>query len=220
MNWFEQGSWEFSRFWRQGTEWLEYFAAQLFKDKDPVSERGGLPDWLTQLFLMLSWGVAIALGLLLLFLLGRLLLQWIEHWRGGTSLTQGRQTNLEPAGSVGHWLEQAQQLQASADYAGACRALYMALLIRLDEGGWLRQDLARTDREYLKRLDALWILAKKPLELRNAFQQIFVTHESIEFANRPTSIENFQLCQQAFQSLEPELNQPPDQGAQGVTSPN
>jgi hypothetical protein len=213
MNWFDQANWQFSRLWRQGSEAAEYFVNRLLKS---LSSAGGgqaarAPSWLEPLLLGIAWFLAAVLVLALIFLLVRALLPLIQQWRqGGRFQSAGRQTEIARTGTVHSWLEQAQKLQASSDYAGACRALYMALLIRLDEGGWLRQDLARTDREYLRRMDALWVLAKKPLQLRDSFQQIFLTHEQIEFANRPTSAENYQSCQQAYQALEPELANKPN----------
>jgi hypothetical protein len=212
MNWFDQGHWQISRFWRMGNEAAEYFVIEFLRNLrwNTNGQGGEEPSWLGQLI----WGVAIVFFVIavaaLLYFIGRLVWLIFQNWRRGVRLSQGRQTELARPGTVASWLEQAQQLQSSGDYAGACRALYMAFLIRLDEGQWLRQDPARTDREYLRRLDALWVLAKKPLQLRDAFYQILNTHEQIEFAGSPVSAENFQTCQQAYQQLEPELVEKPN----------
>jgi Domain of unknown function (DUF4129) len=211
MNWFDQANWQFSRLWRQGSEAVEYFFIRLLRSLSRGSSRESTaPNWLEPLLIAIAWFLVAVFAFGLLFLLSRWLWPLIQRWRHrGLKLSDGRQTEIARQGTVSSWLEQAQRLHASSDYAGACRALYMALLIRLDEGGWLRQDLARTDREYLRRIDALWVLAKKPLQLRTSFQQIFLTHEQIEFANRPTSAENYQTCQQAYNDLEPELADKP-----------
>jgi hypothetical protein len=212
MNWFDQGNWQISRFWRLGNERVEYFFLELLRNLrwGNNGQAGDEPSWLATLILGIAIVLAVIAGVALLYFMWRLVWLIAQNWQRGVRLSQGRQIELARPGTVTSWLEQAQQLYTNADYAGACRALYMAFLIRLDEGQWLRQDPARTDREYLRRLDALWVLAKKPLQLRDAFYQILNTHEQIEFAGRPVSAENFQTCQQAYQQLETELADKPN----------
>uniref|UniRef100_B8HNJ8 Protein-glutamine gamma-glutamyltransferase-like C-terminal domain-containing protein n=1 Tax=Cyanothece sp. (strain PCC 7425 / ATCC 29141) TaxID=395961 RepID=B8HNJ8_CYAP4 len=205
MNWLDETSWHWARNWRQMTEWLQFQLQQLFKNSLPA-DTNLETDWLESLVTWLAWGIVILLGGVLIYLVLRFLWPWWQRWRQREQRqAEVKQTAIVPPRPVSEWLEQARKLQVQEDYAGACRALYMALLIRLEEGGWLNQDPSRTDREYLRGLESLWVLGNRPLHLREAFSQIFLTHEELYYGNRPIPAETWQSCQKAYADLEPEL---------------
>jgi hypothetical protein len=205
----EKMSWETGRGWREFTEGAQYWLRRLLEM--PALKQIDQPDWLEPIVIWIAQGFAILLGLALLYGLARFAWPWLKRWFWGEFAPADniRQTAIARPRPVQEWLEQARLLQAQEDYAGACRALYMALLIRMEEGGWLRQDPARTDREYLQRLEALWALEQRPIFLKDAWHQIFQTHEQLYYGGRPIPQETFQRCQSAYQDLEPELIRQP-----------
>jgi Domain of unknown function (DUF4129) len=103
------------------------------------------------------------------------------------------------------WLAIAQEAQSRQDYHRAFEALYRALLVQLHESGVLRQDSARTDREYIQGLDRLWSLAEKPLHLRDDWVVLFGTHESLCFGRTVLQQRQFDRCRAAYDSLAPYL---------------
>jgi hypothetical protein len=206
VNWLDQINWQLSRLSRRVAEALEYFLTQLLNSPRQETQ-ASVPDWLEPL----ARGLMLLLAIVLLLLLARLLQSLWQRWRGkrrqaGTGLPLLRTRPQR----VQDWLERARQYQAEGDYANGCRALYMALLIHLDAGGWLRQDQARTDREYLRSLESLWALGQRPSHLRQSFYDIFQTHEQLCYADQEIAAAAFERCQSAYFELEPELVNQPD----------
>lgn len=198
-----------SRFWRQITERVEYLFWQWLRSlgRSNTTETPP-PDWLEPTVIWVARGLALFFAVALVYVGWRFLWPLLQRWQSrDLRSVQTKQTAIARPQSVTYWLEQARQLQAQEDYSGACRALYMALLIRLEEGGWLNQDQARTDREYLQRLEALWTHGQRPTHLRKAFYQIFQTHEQLCYGQRAVASQTFQNCQDAYFELEPELKQ-------------
>jgi hypothetical protein len=192
---------------RRGAEGLEYQLQQLLSSA-PESESEHLPDWLQPLVVGVARSLAIMLLLALLYGLVRLGWSKLRRFRSTSAAETHRwQSAIAAQSQVSDWLEQAKQAQLQEDYATACRALYMALLLRFAEGRWLAEDPARTDQEYLKGLDALWVLDKRPIHLRAAFYQIFQTHERLYYGAQTVNAETFQRCQTAYQTLESNLLQ-------------
>jgi hypothetical protein len=103
-------------------------------------------------------------------------------------------SSIATARSVADWVRQAQKWQRQGNYAQACRALYMAMLQRLDDNQQLPLQPSRTDGEYLQLLQSL----PKP----QPYQLLVKTHEQICFGHTQISLEVFQRCQQAYQEIE------------------
>jgi hypothetical protein len=212
MNWLDQINWGIGRGIRQVTEGVENFFLNFLSSLNQGKAEAAPPPWLEPLVLWVARILAVALAIGVIYVAWRVVWPWLQRWRRGgfkTGTQNVRQTGLVRPLAVENWLKQAQAFQAEGNYAQACRCLYMALLIRLEEGEWLRQDPARTDREYLKGLEALWILAKRPSQLQEGFRQLFLTHEQVHYGALDVTPENFQRCQQAYFELEPELTHKP-----------
>jgi hypothetical protein len=61
----------------------------------------------------------------------------------------------EPNRRADEWLQQADALTAQGKYREACRSLYLAMLVRMDEARIMRFDRAETNWEHLHRLQAI-----------------------------------------------------------------
>jgi hypothetical protein len=196
-------SWTFQTQIRQSWEGLQWKLSQWLK---PDSSTEGAQQW-GWLLPVLLWTLRI-LGLVLLavviFLLMRQGWHWLALWLSRASRHR-RVEPLEPARSRLDWLAIAQEAQACQDYHRAFEALYRALLVQLHEADVLRQDKARTDREYIRGLDQVWSLTDKPLHLRDDWVTLFKTHESLCFGGSVLQQRHFDECRAAYDSLVPHL---------------
>ncbi len=195
--------WTFQTQLRQSWEGLQWQLSQWLKS-DPSAKSSQQWGWVLPVLL---WTLRI-LGLILLavviFLLLRQGWQWLRLWSGRT-FGDRRVEPQEPVRSRLDWLAIAQEAQSRQDYHQAFEALYRALLVQLHESNVLRQDTARTDREYIKGLDQVWSLTDKPLHLRDDWVTLFRTHESLCFGGSVLQQRHFDECRAAYDSLAPHL---------------
>lgn len=199
----DRSRWQFQNLRRQIAEGAELQARRFFEWLQR-SEPSDAPDWLGPLFLWLLRGAAVMFICIFLYWGVKAILHLLKQRQKRSVSTAVRQTPIETQ-TVQDWLAQASAAQSQQDYAAACRALYMALLIHLEKMEWLAQNPALTDQEYLRRLDALWVLYPQTAELPQAWSQLFNTHELICYGAQAPSLEAFQRCQQAYQRLMTEL---------------
>jgi hypothetical protein len=156
---------------------------------------------------LLFWFLKLLALIVLVVILGVLVRRvwvWFSLWLGQVSRDCAVK-RVEPVRSRSDWLAIAQEAQANQDYHRAFEALYRALLVQLHEAGVLRQDAARTDREYILGLDQLWSLGDKPLHLREDWVMLFRTHESLCFGGEVLQQGHFNQCRAAYDSLAPYL---------------
>lgn len=208
MNFFEQVNWQTGRAWRQVSEQSLYWL-QKWLSNAPRQQPTENPDWLEPLIIWLARGLAALLAVALIYLLVRFVWPWWQRRRlPRRTLEDAKYTAIARQRSASEWLLQSRQLQTEGDFTGACRCLYFALLVRLEESSWLPQDPARTNREYLRGLEVFWLREQRPLNLRSAAQQIFATHDQLYYGGQTVSSETWQRCDQAYSDLESELLKP------------
>jgi Domain of unknown function (DUF4129) len=170
-------------------EWIEL---KLFELK--------LPRWpnlsISPLLLnVLFWGIVLAFGTLVIW---RLMPLFRRTWVALQRSTEGQvepRSPLPPRDlTVAEWLQQAKLLQQRGQYAEACRALYMAMLQRLNDTKVALHEPSRTDGEYLRLV--------RSLAQSHPYQTLIQTHEQICFGNAQVSDETYTLCQQAYREIE------------------
>jgi hypothetical protein len=96
--------------------------------------------------------------------------------------------------TVATWMRQMQEFQRQGNYREACRALYMAMLQRLNDTKLLPHKSSRTDGEYLQ--------VVQQLPQAQSYQTLISTHEQLCFGNTAISSEEFSICQRAYQEIE------------------
>jgi Domain of unknown function (DUF4129) len=200
-------SWTAQTQLRRGWEGLQWQVSQWLKAGPKNNDSSGWA-WLLPILFWTLKILALMVLAVVIFLLVRQVWRWITLWSNRASRT--RPVNwVEPVRSRLDWLAIAQEAQARQDYHKAFEALYRALLIQLHESGVLRQDAARTDREYIRGLDQLWSLGDKPLHLRENWVTLFRTHESLCFGAGVLQQKHFDQCRAAYDSLAPYLEVSP-----------
>lgn len=151
-----------------------------------------MPGWLVQ---VVFWLVTVGLATWLLWQGYRLWRRYRRDRRLGFQPYSVRTTaKLREAFTVAEWLQQAQALQRQGNYAHACRALYMAMLQRLDDSNQLPLSPSRTDREY-------WQLIQS-FPQPQPYGVLLDMHEQLCFGNQAVSADMFQRCQQAYREID------------------
>lgn len=204
MTFFDDLRWQGDRQWRQWSEALEYTFLQLFRQQtEPFWEDSpSLEAWLRWFF----QGVfLVGLGFALYFL-GRSLWRWWQR-RSRASSPKAISTLAERPKPVRQWLELAQSLQLAGDYRGACRALYMALLYRLQEAGWLRVQAHWTNNDYLKELERLFQLGERSPAVQRSIQHLFQVHSRSYYGGEAVDAQTLATCQAAYFEVEPLLRE-------------
>lgn len=191
--------WQIQRFQQQVGEWLELQFSNLFSDIPEVDwpSIGGEWGWLVWLFKGLFW---IILGLLVSWLVWQLLGKWpVLFYRFQLRRRNG---NIEPAARANRsitadvWLVQAQEFQRQGNYRQACRALYLAMLQRLNDTGVVPGEPSRTDGEYRQ-------LLQQQSRHVQPYQTLIATHEAQCFGDADATLDDFNRCQQAYREIEP-----------------
>ncbi len=205
MNFYDQARWFTDQQWRQATETAGYWWEQLFSfpDTEPTEDI----NWLEPLA---QWLAVIVLGLVLgigLFTLGRW--AWRKWLKRRSLLNPGEVATTSLPRPIREWLELAQAAQAQGDYAAACRAYYMALLLRLRGAAWLSPTESQTNGEYWKQLDAAWAMGQHPPHLRSPIQVLFQTHTRSYYGGQPTTASTMAQCRDAYFQVEPDITQGP-----------
>ncbi len=193
---------------RRAWEAVEYWFSQIDWPDPPEIPQWEPPAWLQGFFNILAalgrftlfhWkGLLLALIVALCFFIGR----WLYRRYGARpfSATGNELLPTEPSlipGSVTSWLDQAQQQQQAQQYGLACRSLYFAMLLKLDEAEIIPQRPSRTDREYL--------YLTQDLPQPDASQLLLETHERLCFSRASASEDLFQHCLGAFQKIEQQV---------------
>jgi Domain of unknown function (DUF4129) len=179
--------WELQKTMRWLQEWLELQFA-----KTPTYRGDPIPGWLVQ---TIFWLVAVGLTTWLVW-------QGYRWWR---MCFRDRRSRSQPyrvrttarareAVTVAQWLQQAQAFQRQGNYTQACRALYMAMLQRLDDSQQLPLSASRTDGEYWQAIQSL----PRP----QPYAVLLDIHEQLCFGNAAMSLETFQRCQQAYREID------------------
>jgi hypothetical protein len=170
-------------------EWIEL---RLFELKPPKLPQVSISPWLLN---GLFWGLVLGFGILVIWWLMPL---FRRTWRALQRSTDGQAESLAPLPprdrTVAEWLRQAKTFQQQGNYAEACRALYMAMLQRLNDTKIALHEPSRTDGEYLRLVQSL--AQSRP------YRTLIQTHEQICFGNAQISDETYTLCQQAYREID------------------
>lgn len=188
--------WEINRLGRQLREWVELQLPDFNPgDRDvPTLDWLQLPEWLLKaLFWLIVAGLVVWVVIQVLHLLQPYLPDLLQPSR---QRDHSETSPKAPVINVSGWLRRAQECQQRGDYAGACRALYMAMIQHLDQAKQLPDQASRTNGEYR--------LATQTFEHPQAYCLLINTHERIIFSDAIISSEQFQRCQQAYREISAE----------------
>ncbi|NEQ27614.1 MAG: DUF4129 domain-containing protein [Microcoleus sp. SIO2G3] len=178
-------NWQLQQLGQRVSEWIEL---RLANTQLPNPNLQVSPD----LIVTLCWAILAAIALWLIWQLFRLLSPYF--WQNVAAQGRSLQRSTAKQRSAADWLRQAQQQQQQGNYREACRSLYLAMLMRLDETKQVPIAASRTDGEYLQ--------CVRQLPRPQPYQLLIQMHEQVCFGNGTITIENFNACQQAYQQID------------------
>jgi hypothetical protein len=184
--------WQLQQFFRRLGEWIELRFPQFQPPDVPDAPRWQFPSWWLE---AAFWVIVSAAALWL----GYQAYRWISLYLGPNhpqyaKFLERRQAASEKERSIAGWIREAQEFQRQGNYQEACRALYMAMLQRLNDTKLIPNDFSRTDREYARLVQLL--------PQADAYRVLLQTHEQLRFGNAAASVDLFNQCQQAYGEIE------------------
>ena len=180
--------WQIRQGFQRLGEWWEYQTAKIDFEGPQIPDWG----WLEPLGRGLFWLLVTALAVWTTWLLYQGIRTLLDRREGAVVTTAASASEAILRQAAQYWRE-AQDLAQQGDYAGACRALYMAGLIRLNDTEVVPYLSSRTDGEYLFCIDQQ--TASCP------YQLLIRTHERLTFRGDTASEETYQRCRRAYQEI-------------------
>ncbi len=184
--------WQLHQLQQQFGEWVQRL---LSNDSNAPDQNWQLPESLLN---GLFWLIVVGLTGFLGWQLYRLLSPyWAASWRSRQNLRPVAASSTETL-PVAEWLQRSRQAQQQGNYREACRALYLAMLQRLNDQNLIAQQPSLTDGEYATLLHTL-----STLDRPQPYHLLLRTHESLHFSQATISAETCDRCWQAYREIDP-----------------
>ncbi len=182
-------SWQLQQLGQRVGEWVE----ARFSRKPNLSQTSNwsFPTWILE---VMFWAIVLSATLWLGWQIFRLLAPYLTRAQTQNAIQKLRAASKEEERSVAGWIRQMQEFQRQGNDREACRALYMAMLQRLNDTKLVPHQSSRTDGEY-------WQVVQ-PLPQSQAYQTLIRTHEQLCFGDGVISADLFNRCQRAYQEIE------------------
>ncbi|HTL88384.1 MAG TPA: DUF4129 domain-containing protein [Leptolyngbya sp.] len=185
-------NWQIQQFLRQAGEWLELRFSQIRPPDAPNVPNWQFPAW------WLEAGFWLIVGIAAVWLISQVY-RWARSSFNQNSSQLGKLLNRDSAHfakerTIAGWVKLAQEFQQQGNYREASRALYMAMLQRLNETKLIPIEKSRTDREYSRLVQLL--------PQAESYQTLLETHELLCFSDTPISAEMFDRVQRAYGNIE------------------
>ena len=182
--------WQFQQLGQRVGEWIEARFPQ--NPTLPQTPQWSFPSWLLE---VAFWAIVLSVTFWIGWQLFRVLTSYLTRSRADDASWQNRKTaSADEERTVAGWIRQMQEFQRQGNYREACRALYMAMLQRLNDTKLVPHQFSRTDGEYLQ--------VVQQLPQSQAYQTLIQTHEQLCFGDGTASVDLFQRCQRAYQEIE------------------
>ncbi len=186
-------AWEL-RLWQQRTgEWFERLQANWQPSTPDLPDQSVKPpEILPQVWTAIFWLLVIALVIVIIWNLYPIVQRVLAKSR------PDRPTSPPPIPdrSQTEWLQQARQAQNQGDYTQACRALYLAMIKKLQDQSRLTPDPSLTNGEYRAILNA----QARP----QAYRTLINAHDESIYTDRPLTQERYAECDRAYREIEQE----------------
>ncbi|GAP98879.1 DUF4129 domain-containing protein [Leptolyngbya sp. NIES-2104] len=182
-------NWQLQQFFRQVGEWIELNFPQIQPPNVPDP-----PNWSSWWLEAIFWTIIVLFVLWLGFQIYLAVRSYVRRNQAQIAKFLDRSATLEKELTIAQWVRTAQEFQQQGNYREASRALYMAMLQRLNETKLIPGDQSRTDREYSRLVQLL--------PQSESYQMLLEIHELLYFSNLPISAEMFDRVQKAYGNIE------------------
>lgn len=158
--------------------------------------------------------VPIVTAILLLgvvWLLFLLIMSLARNWKGSAQLKEKttRTFDIDEASAdmleePDEWLRQAQHFAESNDFRRAFRAVFLGILLQLDQAGAIEYNRSRTNGDYVRLLRTRGLSA-----LFEAFRPLVFEFDLRWYGNRSTAEEDYRRCRREYDRIRQLLAAPP-----------
>ena len=93
------------------------------------------------------------------------------------------------------WFQQAKKAQSQGDYTQACRALYLAMIAKLQAQALIAKDPSLTNDEYRRLLKA-----RSP-----SYRTLINAHDESVYTDRPVTQDRYAECDRAYRDIDQEM---------------
>ncbi len=184
--------WQVQQISRRVGEWLERVFVAPNLPNLPDAPQWWFPE---NLLPVTFWTIVIFASIWLGWQIWRALSAYLNSLNSENAQWLNRPaTGEERDRTIAVWMRQMQEFQRQGNYREACRALYMAMLQRLNDTKLLPHQSSRTDGEYLQ--------VVQQLPKAQSYQTLISIHEQLCFGKAAISSEEFLICQRAYQEIE------------------
>ena len=183
------------RLWQQQTgEWIEKTLAS-WQPSDGLKAPQAIhpPEISTQVWTAIFWLLVVLLITLILWNLYPLVDRYLARSRPPIP------TPAPPAidRSQNEWLQHAKQAQSQGDYTQACRALYLAMVKKLQDQSLLSTDPSLTNGEYR----AILKTRSRP----QPYRTLINAHDESIYTDRPLTQDHYAECDRAYREIDQEM---------------
>jgi Domain of unknown function (DUF4129) len=182
------------RLWQQRTgEWFERLRANWQPSPPDLPDRSVKPpEILPQVWTVIFWLLVIALVTVILWNLYPIVQRVLAAPRPDRPTVEPP----IPDRSQMEWLQQARHAQSQGDYTQACRALYLAMVKKLQDQSRLTRDPSLTNGEYRAILNT----QARP----QPYRTLINAHDESIYTDRPLTQERYAECDRAYREIEQE----------------
>ncbi|MBD1842913.1 DUF4129 domain-containing protein [Cyanobacteria bacterium FACHB-63] len=185
-------NWQIQQFFRRVGEWIELRFPRVQAPNLPDAPNWWFPSWWLEAGFWVLVSLAVAW-------LGFQIYLWIRAYLNRNQAEIAKffdrtTSHPEKERTIAGWVKSAQEFQQQGNYREASRALYMAMLQRLNETKLIVIDKSRTDQEYSRLVQLL--------PQAESYQMLLETHELLCFSDTPISAEMFDRVQYAYGNIE------------------
>ncbi len=181
------------RLWQQrSSEWFERILSSWQPSDSPDTPNPVRPPTIpAQLWTVIFWLLVLALVTTIVWNLYPIVHRALTKSQPERPLT----SSPKPIDRTqNEWLQQAKKAQSQGDYTQACRALYLAMITKLQDQTLLSKDPSLTNGEYRHLLKT-----RSP-----AYRTLINAHDESLYTDRPITQDRYAECDRAYRDIDQE----------------
>lgn len=181
------------RLWQQRSgEWFERILSSWQPSDSPDTSNPVRPPTIpVQLWTVIFWLLALVLVTIIVWNLYPLVHRYLTQSQPDRPIAPSKESIDR---TQNQWLQQAKKAQSQGDYTQACRALYFAMITRLQDQTLLSKDPSLTNGEYRHLLKT-----RSP-----AYRTLINAHDESLYTGRPMTQERYAECDRAYRNIDQE----------------
>ncbi len=210
----------FSRWWEAKKAQFQAWLRRLIGDRKPSEARNptsGISSAISAVVIPL---ITALLLLAVVWLIAILVRAIARNWKGKEKKAAKTTTTFDIDDATAdmmeepdEWLRQAQQFAAASDFRRAFRAVFLGVLLQMDQAGAIEYSRYRTNGDYLRLMRMRGLSA-----LFEAFLPLVFEFDLRWYGNHATAEEDYRRCRQEYDRIRKLLATPTTQPAPSMSA--